>query len=104
MIVGRFLGWLLVLAGLVVLGRDLLLFWDTGRFAPIVLGQLWYDLSPNTLQLAQPAIQRHVSPYLWDPVIQTVLLWWAFAIFFGLGIVLLALFRRRDPRRFERRR
>jgi ABC-type Fe3+ transport system permease subunit len=104
MIVGRFLGWLLVLAGLVVLGRDLLLWWDTGRFVPIVLGQLWYDLSPNTLQLAQPAIQRHVSPYLWDPIIQTILLWWAAAVFLVPGLILLALFRRREPRRFDRRR
>ena len=31
------------------------------------LGQLWFSLSPETLNLSQAVIQRYVSPELWDP-------------------------------------
>lgn len=39
------------------------------------LGELWFQISPGTLNLAQALTQRYVSPYLWDPVIQTLLAW-----------------------------
>ncbi|MCB1422105.1 MAG: hypothetical protein KDJ69_06485 [Nitratireductor sp.] len=47
------------------------------------LGVDWFNLSPSTLNLAQATIQRYVHPYIWDPVIQTILLapsWVVFAI------------------------
>lgn len=31
------------------------------------LGQVWFCLSPETLNLSQAVIQRYVSPELWDP-------------------------------------
>ena len=112
MIIGRLIGWVLLLAGLLVLGRDLLVLGtgydlfsrlDIARHnAPIVLGELWYAIHPASLQLLQPAIQRHLHPALWDWVVQPVLLWWAWAIFLALGIVLLMLFPRRDE--WSRRR
>ena len=108
MIVGRLLGWILLLAGLFVLARDLILMQagfdlfaglGTRHAAPIVLGELWYAIHPASLQLLQPAIQRHIDPALWDAVVQPILLCWAWAIFGGLGVALLALFRRRGERR-----
>jgi hypothetical protein len=113
MIVGRFLGWILLLAGLFVLGRDLIVlgagydlfaWFETRHGAPIVLGELWYAVHPASLQLLQPAIQRHIHPALWDWVIQPILLCWAWAVFTALGIVLLALFRRRNDRAYRRSR
>ena len=107
MIVGRLLGWLLLLVGLFILGRDLIVLgagfdlfaWlDTRHAAPIVLGELWYAVHPGSLQLLQPAIQRHIHPALWDLVVQPLLLCWAWAVFSALGIALLALFRRRSDR------
>ena len=95
MIVGRLIGWVIVLAGLAVLGRDLLAWRDMGQFAPIVLGQLWYDLHPTSLQLFQPAVQRYLHPALWDDVIQPVLLLWAAPVLIALGLLLALLFRRR---------
>jgi len=101
MVVGRLLGWLILLAGLVVLGRDLIGWYDTRVFAPIALGQLWFDFSPGSLNLAQAVIQRYVHPALWDPVIVTVLLWWASAVLIVLGLLILWLFRPRERRRFR---
>jgi hypothetical protein len=110
MVVGRIIGWILLLLGLFVLGRDLILLgigydlfgWlDTRHAAPIVLGELWYAIHPASLQLLQPAIQRHIDPALWDRVVQPMLLWWAWPVFAVPGVALLVLFRRRGdkPRR-----
>ena len=49
------------------------------------LGELWFELSPGTLNLSQAVVQRYVSPYLWDPVIQTLLTWPAVASLFLLA-------------------
>jgi hypothetical protein len=114
MIVGRIIGWVLLLVGLVILGRDLLVLgpgydlfaWlgTTRLAAPIVFGELWYAIDPASLQLLQPAIQRHLHPALWDWVVQPVLLWWAWTVFTALGLALLVLFHRRDDRPRRRQR
>ncbi len=38
------------------------------------LGADWYQLSSDTLNLTQAVIQRNVHPYIWDPVVQWILL------------------------------
>jgi hypothetical protein len=102
MFIGRIIGWLLVLAALVVLVADLIARLDTGHFALTALGELWYRISPNSLLLAQPAVQRHLAPWLWDPVIQTVLLWPASLVLAVPGLALLWACRKRDRRRRRR--
>jgi len=44
MILLRLAGWLLLLAGLMVLGRDLIGWWDVGVYAPASLDELWREL------------------------------------------------------------
>ncbi|HEY3911033.1 MAG TPA: hypothetical protein VGM07_14235 [Stellaceae bacterium] len=99
MIVGRAIGWLIMLVGLSVLARDVLTWIDTKTWAPIALGQLWYELDRSNLNLVQAATQRYVSPFLWDPIIVSVLLCWAFAVFVAVGAALLLCFRNRGPSR-----
>jgi hypothetical protein len=89
--IGRLIGWIFFLAGLAVLVRDVLVWINTGRWAPIALGQLWFDLDRSSLNLVQAVVQRYIHPFLWDPIIVTVLLWWAFAVFMVLGVLVLAL-------------
>lgn len=36
-------------------------------------GEIWFSLSPNSLNLMQAVTQRYVSPELWDPTIVTIL-------------------------------
>jgi hypothetical protein len=84
---------------LAVLGRDAFVWIETKQWAPIALGQLWYNLSPSSLNLVQAVVQRYIHPFLWDPIIVTVLLWWAFAVLMVLGLPILALSGRRTQTR-----
>ncbi len=38
------------------------------------LGETWFVLSPSTLNLVQAGIERNIHPWLWDPVIQWLLM------------------------------
>ncbi len=98
MIVGRLIGWVAFLAGAAVLVRDGLVWIDTKHWAPIALGQLWYQLNRSSLNLVQAVTQRYIHPILWDPIIVSILLCWAFAVLIILGVLLLAAFRRRVQR------
>ncbi len=68
---------------------------DAPRLA--ALGEWWAWLHRDSLLLLQPAVERHISPVLWDPGIQTVLEWPLALELAVLGGVfgLLALWRRR---------
>jgi hypothetical protein len=93
--IGRLIGWIFFLAGLAVLARDGFVWIETKQWAPLALGQLWYDLNRSSLNLVQAVVQRYIHPFLWDPIIVTVLLWWAFAVLMVLGLLILALSGRR---------
>jgi hypothetical protein len=99
MIVGRVIGWIVLLAGGAVLVRDLLVWIDTKHWAPIALGKLWYDLNRSSLNLVQAVVQRYIHPFLWDPIIVSILLSWAFAVLMVLGALFLVLFRKRGTSR-----
>ena len=90
--IGRVIGWIFFLAGLAVLARDVFVWVDTKQWAPLAVGQLWFDLDRSSLNLVQAVVQRYIHPFLWDPIIVTALLWWAFAVLMVLGLVILALF------------
>src|SRR3954454_8782796 len=97
--IGRLIGWLIFLAGWAVLARDVFVWIETKNWAPIALGQLWFDLNRSSLNLVQAVVQRYLHPFLWDPIIVTVLLWWAFAVLMVLGMLILALSGRRTRAR-----
>ncbi|MEX0696006.1 MAG: hypothetical protein WEB85_04455 [Dongiaceae bacterium] len=96
-IVLRVIGWLLVAGALAVAVREAMIWAQSGEWAPIAAGQLWFDIHRDSLQLVQPAIERYILPALWDPVILTVLQWPAWAVLGVPGLVLAWLADR--PRR-----
>jgi hypothetical protein len=100
-VIGRLVGWIIFLSGLAVLVWDVRAWIDTKRWAPIALGQLWFYLNRSSLNLTQAVIQRYVHPFVWDPIIVTILLCWAFAVLMGVGLLILAISgwraRRRRP-------
>jgi hypothetical protein len=103
-IVGRILGWILIVLSLMLLGNEILASLRAGEWAPQLLGQLWFELDGESLNLTQAIVQRYLFPQLWDPVIIELLLWPAWIIFAVPGIVLLILFRKRTsdfaPRKY----
>ncbi len=101
MIVGRLIGWALIFAAMLILGYEAA-GWidsDTNVWHVRAAGKLWFDIHPGSLNASQAGIQRYVLPELWDPVIQTVLTWPAWAVLGVPGILLAVLFRRRRRRR-----
>lgn len=75
MIAFRVLAWLLIALAALAAGRDALLWLETGAYDPIPLGQVWADLHRDSLLLVEPALVRHVHPFLWEwvafPLLQT---------------------------------
>lgn len=62
------------------------------------LGQLWYLHSPTTLQVTESVISRYIdpcgliaalgcSPFLWHPIIATVLGWPAALVMIGVSVL-----------------
>lgn len=68
------------------------------------LGQDWFNWSVDTLNFSQAIIQRYVHPYLWDPIIQTVLQWPSWLVFFGLALIFALLGRQKKHRWQDRYR
>ncbi len=97
--VGRVLAWLFIALGLGVFAWDVWVFLNRGLVQMTALGQLWYWAHPGSLNLVQAVIERYVHPFLWDPVIISVLLTPAAIVFLVIGVLLAFAFRRRKRRR-----
>jgi hypothetical protein len=75
MIAFRALAWLLLAAAAFAAGFDALKWLESGAFDPIPVGQVWANLHQDSLLLVEPALVRHVHPFLWEwiafPLLQT---------------------------------
>ncbi len=91
------LGWLLVFFGLVVFAGDLWTYLTLDRFMLRPLGEVWAAIDRNSLAVLQPAIERHVWAPLWQDVIFPILLLPAAPVLFALGVLLVAVTRRKGP-------
>lgn len=67
------------------------------------LGDWWFWAHPDSLQLLQPAIERHISPVLFDPYVVTLLVWPA-AIEFLILAAFIWMFARPPWSRLKRSR
>ncbi|HXQ50649.1 MAG TPA: hypothetical protein VN802_06110 [Stellaceae bacterium] len=94
MIVVRYVGWVLLLAAVVVLGRDLIAWHDSGVLAPVSLGELWLELHRASLVRIEDAL----APWLLQMVRGTLSIP-AAAGFLLVGIVLAWRGRNSVPRR-----
>lgn len=63
------------------------------------LGQSWYSVSPDTLNLAQAVTQRYLLPALWDPVMVFILNQPGWAVFAVLALLFYAVGHRPARRR-----
>ena len=82
----RILSLLFLAIGAVILIIDLIGGLDgVAAFGLSSLGDWWFWAHPTSLQLLQPAVERHISPALFDPYIVTLLIWPAALEFLVLG-------------------
>jgi hypothetical protein len=59
------------------------------------LSETWNAIHSTSLQLLQPAIERHVAVWLWDPVVSSVLAAPTWLVFAVLGAILMLLGRKK---------
>ena len=68
----------------------------------VMLGQLWYQAAPQSLQLTEAVVDRYIDPcglmpflgcdtFLWHPMIATLLGWPAGLVFGLFGVIILLL-------------
>lgn len=91
-----------LLAGLCLLIATLALVADmspwlnrSGDFNATALATHWQQVAPGSLDRARAAVSRATAPWVWDPLIWTVIGAPTFALFGGLGLLLGVLGRRR---------
>ncbi|HEY5082863.1 MAG TPA: hypothetical protein VII91_13270 [Bauldia sp.] len=98
----RFVGLWFVAGGLVALVVDAAKSIAASALTMTPLGAALHTLAPATLLSAQAFVQQDVEPYLghwiWDPVIQWILLLPTWAVLGFLGFLLTYLGRRRRLR------
>ncbi|MEM7226346.1 MAG: hypothetical protein AAF495_25450 [Pseudomonadota bacterium] len=96
----RAIGWLMILCGFGVLGVELMSWAQAGFFKLHTFGQIWFNLDPGGLNLAQAITERYISVWLWDAVITPFLHWSALPTLMIPGLLmaeshrLAAFFRR----------
>ncbi len=61
------------------------------------LGDTWNAVHSTSLQLLQPAIERHVAIWLWDPVMLSVLTAPTWVVLGVLGSLLILVGRKKKP-------
>jgi hypothetical protein len=98
MIVVRSIGWVLLIAAIVVLGRDLIAWRDSGVLAPVPLGELWLELHRDSLV----AVEDALAPWLLQ-IVRALLAFPAAASFLVVGGLLAWFGRKRGARRRRRR-
>jgi hypothetical protein len=93
----RFVGLLILAGGFIALIYDgtKSIAGGTPVFTP--LGQIWNNVHSSSLQLLQPAIERHISPFLWDPIVLNILTAPAWLVFGIIGAVLMLIGRKKKP-------
>lgn len=61
------------------------------------VGEVWHMVHSTSLQLLQPAVERYVAVWLWDPVILSVLTAPTWLVLGIVGPLLMLLGRKRKP-------
>ena len=96
---GRYIGWILLVLGLILGFYELLGALQGEDYRAIAVGELWFLLDQavetNSLNITQAFVQRYVSAWLWEIVIQNFLLAPAWLFLGILGMFLSWIFRGR---------
>ena len=91
----RAFGLFLICLALGIGVKDLFQWYQTTDFVLTDFGSVWYWCHPSSLQLLEPAVTRYLSPFLWDPIAVSVLLYPVTSVFGLVGLVLVLLTRKK---------
>jgi len=93
----RFIGLWILAAGFVALVRDGTKSIAGNAVFITKLGEDWNNIHSTSLQLLQPAIERHVAIWLWDPVMLTILTAPSWVVLGVLGSIFMLIGRKKKP-------
>lgn len=103
----RIIGWILLVLAAILAGHEGLNALEGEPYRMIAVGELWFRidqaLGTASLNVTQAFIQRYVWAWLWESVIQPVLIAPAWVVFGIPGLLLVWLGRDRPPRGLMRR-
>jgi hypothetical protein len=94
----RFAGLWVLAAGFLALVYDGAVSIAAGDLRLSKTGELWRYVHFSSLQQIQPALERHVHPFLWDPVMVTILLAPPFVVLGVIGSILVLIGHKRERR------
>jgi len=93
----RFVGFVILALGFIALIYDGTKSIAGGKLVFTPLGQHWNNIHSTSLQLLQPAIERHVAVWLWDPVVLDILTAPTWLVLGILGAILMLIGRKKKP-------
>jgi hypothetical protein len=93
----RFLGLWILAAAFVFVIYDGTRSIAGGMWLTKPFGETWNDIHSDSLLSLQPAIERHVSGWLWDPVMLSILTAPTWLVLGVLGTILVLLGRKKRP-------
>lgn len=94
MIIFFVVGWVLVIAAFIAAAFETMAFLQSGTGGLMISAfELWYTYWPGNLVVTQVIIERDLHPFLWDPVLLTVLQLPAWGILGVPGMALIWSFR-----------
>ena len=93
----RFLGLWILAAGFVCVVYDGTKSIAANAFYATKLSETWNAVHSTSLQQLQPAIERHIGAWLWDPVVASVLTAPTWLVFGVLGGLMILLGRKKKP-------
>ena len=96
-LLARCAGFAVLVLALIVANYDVTKTLDARTLSITKLGAAWYSVDSGSLLLLQPAIERHVAVWLWNPVIQTVLEQPTWLVLGVVGSILILLGRKKKP-------
>ena len=91
----RFVGLFLTILAMAALGFEFTQALITQDWNILTLGELWFKIDPQSINISQAGIQRHLAPWLWEPVITSILLCPCWVIFGSLGFWFIWIGRRK---------
>lgn len=94
--IGRFIGYVFSMVAIAAILIDIINYIRHRTFDPISAGDIWKRIDLASLSVFQAGVERHIDPWLWDPVMVTVLNAPLFAVAAIPGILLMLVFRRRE--------